>query len=368
MKLRRLLDVLVPSFNRPSKLYHLLETGVRLGVPPMHFVVIDDGSTLAEQVGELGEMDTEAVCRAFPEDRVTYLRNETNIGLAAALARYYASPAAEFTMLVNDKDEFVDGRPILNALEKLQADPTLSIVMIPLRQVDRVSEDRHLLFQYQQMSGSDFIASYVRDTMLQHAGMYGVMRVDAIRRAGVPRSLGLRRWGLEDAFGIDVDFLLSVATTGNVEFEQIPHVRRSVIGGLTERFPLTFAYSYYQYAKRIMDELQQKGIVARKTVRIYIAWWLLLISRGLVVSYRPVHGTEGERGTSRIKPHMQVPIAAFLAREMLTYRITPSLELIQNWGLAVRRYRTFKRAKSSESRRTITAPLAKLLRALRQSQ
>lgn len=331
----RKLDVLIPSFNRPAKLHHILKTGLALGIEETHFVVIDDGSTLSEDVQGLGAADTERVCRSFPAERVTYVRNAENVGLAIALTRYYREIGrARYTMLVNDKDEFIAKQPIVSALRKLDADADVSMVMLPLRQIDRATDDRPLLFDYPRMSGKDFLARYVQDTNLQHAGMYGIIRAEAIRKAGVPRPLNLRRFGLEDAFGIDIDFLMMIATTGDFEFESEAHVRRSVVAGMTERFPLTFAYSYYQYAKRAMLELRQRGFVDSKTVRTYIRWWLLLILRGLVVAYQPVHGTELEPGVGRIQPHLRMPILLYLIREALRFGVAPSAEMIGLYRMA----------------------------------
>lgn len=332
------LDVLVPSFNRPAKLHHLLDTGLTLGIPGASFVVLDDGSSLVEDVPGLGQATTEDVCKSFKDGRVVYIRNETNIGLAATLARYYAHICeAEYAMLVNDKDEFINSAPILRSLRKLDTDKTLSMVMIALRQVDRETADRPLPFNYPRMSGREFLARYAQDTMLQHSGMYGIIRVAAIRRAGVPRPLNLRQFGLEDAFGIDVDFLLMIATTGDFEFESEPHVRRSVVGGLTERYPLTFAYSYYQYAKRAMQELSAAGFVDRRTLRHYIGWWLLLIGRGLVVAYQPLHGTEQEPGTNRIRGHLPTHILLYLPIECLRFRILPTREMADTYARAAKR-------------------------------
>lgn len=336
-KATRKLDVLIPSYNRPAKLHHMLKTGLELGVAGLHFVVIDDGSTLAEDVSGLGNVDTERVCNFFSGDAVTYIRNRENIGLAAALARYYREiDGAQYTMLVNDKDEFIAKEPIVSALRKLDADAKVSMVMLPLRQIDRSANDRPLLFNYPRMSGQEFIARYVTDANLQHGGMYGIIRVEAIRRAGVPRSLDLRSFGLEDAFGIDIDFLMMIATTGDFEFESEAHVRRSVVGGLTERFPLTFAYSYYQYAKRVMLELRRRKFISLQTMQTYIGFWLLLMLRGLVVAYRPVHGTELEPGTGRIQPHLRMPILPYLIWENLRFGIMPSKEMVSLYRIAAR--------------------------------
>lgn len=333
---QRKLDVLIPSFNRPALLYHCLSTGLSLQIPGMVFVVFDDGSNLVENVPSLGAATTAQVCASFRTKRVVYIRNPENMGVAATWQHYYRHLCtATYTMSVTDKDEFINAAPIASALAKMDADPKVSMVIIPMRQKDRADSDRAMLFDYRRMSGREYLARYVEDTMLQHCSMWGIMRTEAARRAGVPRPIGLRRYGLDDGFGIDIDFVFMVAVTGDVEFEREPHVRRSTLAGGTEKFPLTFAYTYYQYAKRAMAELRDRGLVSETTRRRYLGWWLLLIARGLIVAYQPVHGTELERGTERIRRHLPLPILLYLPVEALKYRIRPNQELITLYWRAV---------------------------------
>jgi putative glycosyltransferase (TIGR04372 family) len=325
----RRLDVLIPSYNRPARLHRLLATGLAFDMPGVFFVVIDDGSTAFEEVPGLGHANTVQVCESFNTKRVVYIRNPQNMGVAASWQRYYRDFCfASYTMSVTDKDEFVNPRPIVNALRKLDEDPKLSMVVIPLRQKDRGAEDRLLPFNYSRMSGGEYLAHYARDNMLQHASMWGIIRVDAVRSAGVPRPLDLRRYGLDDGFGIDIDFVFMVAALGDVDFEREAHVRRSTIGGATERFPLTFAYTYYQYAKRAMRELKARGIVTDETVRRYVGMWLREITRGLIRAYDHVEGTE-EPGTKRIKRHLPMPILLYLPLECLRYGVQPPRENIE---------------------------------------
>ncbi len=329
---KRKLDVLIPTFNRPKRLHHLVKTGLALGVPGMCFVVIDDASTTFDDIPGLGLATTEMVCRSFDDERVIYTCNPTNMGVAASLVRYYRELCdAEYTSLFTDKDEFINAGPFIRGLAKLDADPKITLVMLPLRQIDRYETDRPLLFNYNRMSGKEFLAIYVHDTMLQHAGAYAIVRVAAARRAGIPRTLDLRAYGLEDASGIDIDNLFMLATTGDIEFESEAPIRRSVVEGYTERYPLTFAYCYYQYAKRLMAELKERDFMSGRNRRSYLAWWHLLIARGLVVAYRHVHGSELEQGVKRIRPHLPMPILLYLPVECLRFGVVPRAETIQTY-------------------------------------
>lgn len=334
---KRKLDILIPCFNRPRYLRRILETGLQLDVPGAHFVVFDDASDTPEDVPGLGMATTERVCRSFRDDRVIYTRNATNMGVAKSLARYYAEVCdAEYTSLLNPKDEFISAAPIISALAKLDADPKLSFVVYPLRQVDRSDTDRPLLFNYSRMSGREFVAAHVRDPMLQHCSGYAILRVAALRRCGIPRDLDLRAYGLEDASGIDHEMIFNLATTGDVEFESEAPVRRTIVDGYTERFPLTFAYSQYQYARRLVAELEPRGFLSAETRRRYLGFWHLIMARGLVVAYRPVHGSEQERGVTRIRPHLPMPILLYLPMEAGRFRVWPRRETVVTYLLAAR--------------------------------
>jgi hypothetical protein len=308
-----------------------------LGIPGVHFVVIDDASDAPEDIPGLGVVTTEAVCKSFGDPRVIYVRNAVNMGVARSLERYYRELCdAEYAALSNPKDEFINAAPIVEALAKLDADSKISFVVFPLRQVDRLEADRPLLFNYGRMSGQEFVACHVRDPTLQHCSSYAIMRVSAIRKAGVPRNLDLRALGLEDGSGIDHDIIFNVATTGDVDFVSEAPLRRRIVGGYTELYPLTFAYTQYQYARRLMTELEPRGFVSAETRRRYLGFWHLIMVHGLVVSFRHVHGNELERGVERIRPHLKMPILLYLPWECLRFGVIPSKETISIYLLGAR--------------------------------
>jgi hypothetical protein len=334
---KRKLDFIIACFNRPRYLHDILKSGLALEIPGVHFVVIDDASDAPEDVPGLGIVTTEAVCKSFDDPRVICVRNAANMGVAKSLERYYRELCdAEYAALSNPKDEFISAAPIIEALAKLDTDPTISFVVFPLRQVDRLETDRALLFNYRRMSGKEFVACHVRDSALQHCSSYAIIRVSAIRKAGVPRNLDLRALGLEDGSGIDHDIIFNVATTGDVDFVSEAPLRRRIVGGYTELYPLTFAYTQYQYARRLMAELEPRGFVSAETRRLYLGFWHLIIARGLVVAFRPVHGNELERGVERIRPHLKMPILLYLPWECLRSGGIPSRETIKTFFLGAR--------------------------------
>lgn len=333
----RKLDLLIPCFNRAAAVHHILKTALAFNIPGAYFVVFDDGSCAFEDVLGLGRVNPEMVCRSFNDERVIYTRNPTNMGVAKSLEYYYrVNCDAEYTSLLNPKDEFISGEPIAEAVAKLDADPKVSFVVYPLRQIDQSETDKPLLFNYARMSGREFIAAHVRDSALQHCSGYAVIRVSALRAASTPRNLDLREFGLEDASGIDHEMIFNLATTGDVDFVNEAPIRRKIVGGYTENYPLTFAYTQYQYARRLMAELEPRGYVSALTRRQYLSFWHLIIARGLVVAYKPVYGTELERGVKRIRPHLQMPILLYLPLECLRWRVMPRMEALKTYMVGAR--------------------------------
>lgn len=232
--------------------------------------------------------------------------------------------------LANPKDEFIDGAPVRDALKKLDEDHTIGLVVFPIRQLDRFASDRVHLFHYSWMSGKDFIAHYVVDSTLQHCSSYALMRVSAVRAAGCPRNLKLRELGLEDGSGIDHYLIFNVAATGDVDFVDEPPIRRRIIGGYTEQFPLTLAYTQYRYALRLMEDLVPRGHVSAETRRVYLSFWHLLMARGLFVAFRGAVGCV-EQGTSRVRPSLSMPILLYLPYECERLRILPRRETVYQY-------------------------------------
>lgn len=333
----RKLDFFISVCNRANLLHDYLKSGLAMNVDGVHFIVFDDASNEKEEIPNICPMSVEEVCHSFKDDRIIYIKNSENHGFAANLTTYYNKYCeAEYVALQNPKDVFINRAPVAEALQKLDADHAISMIVYPLLREDRKEECGEIGFNYPRMSGVDFIASHVRDPMLQHAASYAIMRVSALRKVGGPHDMRLRDLGLEDGSGIDHDVIFNVATTGDVDFMSTPVLHISTLGGFTERYPLTFAYCQYQYARRLMQQLEPKGLVSPDTRRIYIGLWHLLISRGIVVAYRPVHGTEGEKGVERIRPHLSLPILLYLPLECLRFRVIPSRETIDTYLLGAR--------------------------------
>lgn len=319
VNLVRKLDVIVPTFNRPERLFNFITSALKLKLDFMYLIIIDDGSTVKQKINGVGTFSTIDVCKHFKNSNVLYYKNKKNIGVASSWKFYYSNLCnADYTLSVTDKDEFISGKSIISAIKRMDEDKNISASMIPLRQKDRYNDDTVFKFNYEkQISGKEYLYHYVRDNTLMHCSMWGVYRSRYKNKLIKPKSMNLWSYELDDGFGIDLDFVWRSVVKGDVIFFHEPHVRRSTISGGTEKFPLTFAYTYYQYAKRITNEFFKKKIITENTMKIYKAMWIKLILRGFIVSLSHVHGSEMEIGRSRIKNHLKIPVIIYVFFECL---------------------------------------------------
>jgi hypothetical protein len=325
---KRKLDFLIAVYDRPAYLHRYLKTGLALDVPGINFVVMDDASSKSEEIPGLGKLTVEEVCRSFGDSRVIYSRNPTNMGVANSLVRYYRELCdAEYAALQNPKDEFVDGEPLREALAKLDANPSVSLLVYPIRQGDPENADTLFSLPYNRMPGKEFIARHIQDGNLQHCSSYAIVRVSDARRARIPQNLDLRAKGLEDGSGIDHDMLFRVAILGDVDFASGPPIRRWIGDGYTQRLPLTFAYTQYQYARRLVLELGRAGWISRESQREYLSFRLMLILWG-AMAVRCRYTGVVEADFSRLAEHLGMPLWLYALLECVRFGIWPTRRMV----------------------------------------
>jgi hypothetical protein len=326
----RLLDIVVPTYNRPIYLYKLLSNFVELNCSNIYLYIIDDGSDLYEYINNIGYLNTKDVCNYFKNKNVLYFRKNDNLGVADAWKDYFSSEnIANYAMFLRDKDQIISLEPILEAVKKLETDSSLAIVILPIEKIDRIDNQLTTMKNYPKMAYLDFLKVYIDDEILQHCSMGGggIYRTSEAIIKNIPSSLGLNKFGLDDAFGIDFDFLMTLIHGKNIDFVNKPSIRWVSGGGATEKFPLSFAYCYYQYVNKIFTTIYVNSKENKKIKRKFIKFWILLMIRGHYVTLNPVHGTEAEIGTSRVKYHLNKSFYLFILYELLCNRIIPNLEM-----------------------------------------
>ncbi|MCH7598725.1 MAG: glycosyltransferase family 2 protein, partial [Myxococcales bacterium] len=130
--------VVIPTYNRPRLLDRCVRSALALEVPGLRVAVIDDGSTIPEELDDGSIEDTRSLMRRLTDSRLTYTRLEKNSGLGAVFETYASQHMqAEYMTVLNDDDVFIDATPINEAIAMLDSDPEMALVQISLiRQSD----------------------------------------------------------------------------------------------------------------------------------------------------------------------------------------------------------------------------------------
>ena len=296
------LDILVPTYNRPLLLRRAIESVLAVEIEGLRLVIIDDGSEAWESDdGVL--VSTPDVVAAFDDPRVHYTRLPKNAGLGEVFEVYkYLPGKSKYFTVLNDDDYFVDDEPVADAIAKLEADPEIAFVQISLtRQSDDLEISETIDLHHPRMSGQDFIRCYIDEEPIKHTTMYGIFRTAHIAATDALRSLRLEDQGLRDAFGIDTDFILRMATMGDVDFVNRPHVLRRETEGLTERYPVMFGYCYYQYILRGLAYLRERGQIAFEYEQRFVAYWLEVMLMMYSGSFDAPRARE--RGDENVRAH-----------------------------------------------------------------
>jgi len=170
LKTRRNIDVLVPTKNRPSKLFELLQSGLSLDNPELNFIIFDDGSMISEMIPGVGIMSTFEVCNYFNSDQICYFYSSESKGVAWHWERYFnGQDIAEFIMAIPDKDKFISGESLRDAIKILNKDAEVALVIAPLSQIDRACNDRIIDFSCEEiLSDIKFYEAYIKDNSLKH--------------------------------------------------------------------------------------------------------------------------------------------------------------------------------------------------------
>ena len=330
---RRRIDVLVPTRNRPSKLYYLLKSGLALETPELNFIIFDDASTTREYIPDVGIFTTFEVVNYFNSKQICYFYSKKAIGVASHWETYFkSSNIGEYIMALPDKDEFISADALKDAMKVMSANDDVALVISPLKQIDRASDDRLIDFTYRgQLTDKQFYAAYINDNSLKHCAMWGLFRGKYIAEKRLPNSMELRNFGLDDGFGIDLDLVLNAVFGHKIYFLGNPIIKRSTLSGGTEKYPLTFAYTYYQYAKRVSTMLLIANKITLTDYKKYLLWWNILILRGANVSLNPVHGTELENGVDRIKQSLKINLHLYLLIQLYKFRLMPNKEYLHTF-------------------------------------
>ena len=217
----------VTLFNRAQYLREALDSLLGQSFTALRLVLVDDGST----------DDTERICREYAarDPRVTYVRNEPRLGMVGAWRRAFELAAGdgdvEYFAWASDHDRW-NGSWLSTLVETLDAQPEV-VLAYPLTQ--RLSPDGVPLSKparYFDTAGlhdlrERWLALSVSRSVAAGDMVYGLMRADAVRKAGVFRDV------------LAPDRLLMAELTIHGEIRQVPRVlwyrRQFDVGSVTRQ-------------------------------------------------------------------------------------------------------------------------------------
>lgn len=318
------LDILIPSKDRHEKLYQLLTSISRFNLKNIRVLIIDDFSEDLPKDHPFEFKNYDQLIKSFNNPSFVCFRNEKNIGLAATWCRYYSGFYGEIGAYVinpTDKDEFISSEPLQEGIRWLTEHKNYNLVMYASTVCSRHEEDVLLKNEYNDLDGPDFLNHYFYDSDLQRSSPYAMKRNSYVAIMGGLRNLDMESKGLRDAFGIDMELFLRVAHDGMVKMISMPYIRIFTHAGATERYPLSFAYCYYQYIRRILKEFLLIGKVKKYAILDFVKFWHLLMIRGFYNTIYPVHGTESEVGRSIIGKRLKYPLHLYLIKEKLLWKV-----------------------------------------------
>ncbi len=123
----------IPTYNRSELLKGCLESVLAQDYPDFRVVVLDNASS----------DDTEAVVRSFADPRVTYLRNETNIGMVSNFNRAVAVNSSPYLSIFLDDDVMLPGF-IRESAQLLDEHPHVAFSLTLARYIDANGSPMHL--------------------------------------------------------------------------------------------------------------------------------------------------------------------------------------------------------------------------------
>lgn len=93
-----LVSVIIPTFNRPSLLDRAIKSAINQTYKNLEIIIIDDGST----------EDIKKVVDSFHDNRITFLRHDTNKGVAAARNTGIKHSKGEYVAFLDSDDEWFE--------------------------------------------------------------------------------------------------------------------------------------------------------------------------------------------------------------------------------------------------------------------
>lgn len=108
-----LVSVVMPTYNRASYVAQSIKSVLQQSYTQIELIVVDDGSV----------DETEREVRAINDSRVTYIKNEENLGIQKTLNRGILAASGVYVARIDDQDEWIDTEKLAMQVAFLLAHP-----------------------------------------------------------------------------------------------------------------------------------------------------------------------------------------------------------------------------------------------------
>jgi len=171
--------VTIPTYNRASLLKVCLASVLAQDYPDFRVVVLDNAS----------DDDTEAVVRGFAaqNERVSYIRNPTNIGMMGNLNRAIAINSSPYLCIIHDDDLMLPGF-LRESVQALTAHPSAACSFTLIRDIDLDGTPRELQDAKRLtkglINGSEYLEQAVSGNLFFINDSSVLMRATALAQVG----------------------------------------------------------------------------------------------------------------------------------------------------------------------------------------
>lgn len=118
-------SILIPTYNQGGTIGQAVVSALSMDFDDFEVIVVDDAST---EVGSVDAPATKAVLDSIRDARLTYVRNEKNIGRSATYREALSRAHGEWVMVCDGDDYYVDRDFLKKAASVISRQPNLVLV------------------------------------------------------------------------------------------------------------------------------------------------------------------------------------------------------------------------------------------------
>lgn len=171
-------NIAIPTYNRSGLLRLSLDSALSQDHPDFRVTILDNAST----------DDTEAVVRSYSDDRINYLKNETNIGQFRNWNRLLEINGSPYLMILQD-DDIIHASFLTESIKVLDSNPTVAFSFTDVSEIDASgnvisNQNQSENFPVGPISGFEYLRRIVAgENLVIHVSSV-LMRASALKSVG----------------------------------------------------------------------------------------------------------------------------------------------------------------------------------------